>query len=180
VAVRTGATGLRVRGLLDRGLLDRDLLEPLPSRHSSIGADMPAHLSSDVRAVIESGRLAHFTTVAADGRPHTTIVWVGLDGDEIVIGKLFADQKVANIRRDPRVSFSMEADGDQHGMQNHLVVEGTARLTEGGAPELLDDLAQRYIGPGTKFPPMDDPPPGFVIRISPTKVRGMGPWGTQL
>jgi len=141
---------------------------------------MPAQLSPDVRAVIESGRLAHFTTVAADGRPHTTIVWVGLDGDEVVIGKLVADQKVTNIRRDPRVSFSMEADGDQHGMQNHLVIEGTARVTQGGAPELLNDLAQRYIGPGTTFPPMDDPPPGFVIRISPTKVRGMGPWGTQL
>ena len=43
-------------------------------------------LSPEVRAVIESGRLAHFTTIAGDGRPHTTVVWVGLDGDEIVIG----------------------------------------------------------------------------------------------
>jgi hypothetical protein len=57
------------------------------------------------------------------------------------------------------------------------VVEGEARIAEGGAPELLHDLAQRYIGPGTSFPPMPDPPDGFVIRIRPTKVRGMGPWG---
>ena len=63
-------------------------------------------------------------------------------------------------------------------MGNYLVVEGTASLTEGGAPELLSKLAQRYVGPGTKFPPMDDPPPGFVIHIAPTKVRGMGPWGS--
>jgi hypothetical protein len=48
-------------------------------------------------------------------RPHSTIVWVGLDGDEIVIGKLMRDQKVANIERDPRVTFSMEADGEQWG-----------------------------------------------------------------
>jgi hypothetical protein len=44
----------------------------------------------------------------------------------------------------------------------------------------LHDLAQRYIGPGTPFPLMPDPPEGFVIRITPVKVRGMGPWGTVL
>jgi PPOX class probable F420-dependent enzyme len=140
---------------------------------------MPTQLIPEARAVVESGRLAHFTTINADGRPHTTIVWVGLDGDEIVIGKLMPDQKVANIKRDPRVSLSIEADGDQMGMQNYLVVEGTAHITEGGAPGLLHDLAQRYVGTGTTFPPMPDPPDGFIIHVTPTRVRGMGPWGTQ-
>lgn len=130
--------------------------------------------------MVESGRLAHFTTIHLDGRPHTTIVWVGLDGDEIVIGKLYPDQKTTNIGRDPRVSLSIEAEGEQMGMQHYLVVEGTARITEGGAPELLHELAQRYVGPGTVFPPMPDPPPGFIIRVLPTRVRGMGPWGTVL
>ena len=132
------------------------------------------------KAVIESGRLAHLVTVNQDGSPHVTIVWVGLDGDDILIGKLAADRKVANIRRDPRVSLSIEAEGDQYGMQHYLVVEGNAVVEEGGAPQLLHDLAQRYIGPGTAFPPMPNPPEGFVIRITPTKVRGMGPWGTVL
>ncbi|WP_353353661.1 PPOX class F420-dependent oxidoreductase [Intrasporangium sp. DVR] len=133
-------------------------------------------LSTDARAVIESGRLAHFVTVNADGSPHVTIVWVGLDGGDIVIGKLMVDQKVRNIRRDPRVSLSIEAEGSTYGMQHYLVVEGRARVDEGGASELLRELAQRYIGPGTDFPPMPNPPAGFVIRVAPTKVRGMGPW----
>jgi PPOX class probable F420-dependent enzyme len=137
-------------------------------------------LPESARAVIESGRLAHLVTINRDGSPHVTIVWAGLDGDDIVIGKLMADKKVANIGRDPRVSLSVEAAGDQFGMQNYLVVEGTARIQEGGAPALLHDLAQRYIGPGTPFPPMPDPPEGFVIRIAPTKVRGTGPWGTVM
>jgi PPOX class probable F420-dependent enzyme len=137
-------------------------------------------LRDDVRALIDSGRLAHFTTVNADGSPHTTIVWVGTDGDEIVIGKLAVDRKVRNLRHDPRCSFSMEADGDQFGMRNYLVVEGTARVEEGGAPQWLQELAQRYVRPGVTFPPMPDPPDGFLIRISPERVRGMGPWGTQL
>jgi len=135
-------------------------------------------LSEAVRGVIESGRLAHFVTVNPDGSPHVTIVWVGLDGDDLVVGKLAVDRKVRNIRRDERVALSIEAEGGQHGMQNHLVVEGTATVVEGGAPALLHELAQRYIGPGTDFPPMPDPPPGFVIRVTPTKVRGHGPWGS--
>ncbi len=105
---------------------------------------------------------------------------MGLDGDEIVVGKLRPDQKVANISRDPRVSISIEAEGSQYGMQNYLVVEGTAHLSEGGAPELLRQLALRYIGPGAEFPPMPNPPQGLIIRVTPTLVRGMGPWGTQL
>ena len=138
-------------------------------------------IPESARMVIESGKLAHFVTINRDGSPHVTIVWVGLDGGEIVIGKLAEDQKLRNIRRDPRVSLSIEApEGDQWGMKNYLVVEGTARITEGGAPELLHDLAQRYIAPGAIFPPMPDPPPGFIIRVTPRKIRGMGPWGTLL
>jgi PPOX class probable F420-dependent enzyme len=137
-------------------------------------------MPDSARAVIESGRLAHFVTINQDGSPHVTIVWVGMDGDDIVIGKLVRDRKLANIARDPRVSLSVEAEGDQFGMQHHLVVEGTARIEAGGAPQLLHDLAQRYIGPGTPFPPMPDPPDGFIIRVTPTKVRGMGPWGTVM
>lgn len=133
-------------------------------------------LLPEVRAVIESGRLAHFSTVARDGRPHTTIVRVGLDGNDVVIGKLFRDQKLANIARDPRVSLSIEADGDHWGMQHHLIIEGVARVSEGGAPALLGELAQRYVGPGTVFPPNPDPPAGFIIHVTPTRVRGLGPW----
>ncbi len=128
--------------------------------------------------VVNSGRLAHLVTINPDGSPQVTIVWARCDGDEIVVGKLAEDKKTANIRRDNRVSLSIEADGNQYGMTNYLVVEGTATITEGGAPELLHELAQIYVGPGTKFPPMDNPPAGFVIRITPTKIRGMGPWGT--
>lgn len=135
-------------------------------------------MSDEVRMVVEAGRLAHFVTVNADGSPHATIVWTGLEGDEIVIGKLFVDRKVRNIRREPRVSLSIEAEGVTHGMQHHLVIEGTARITEGGAPQLLHALAQRYIAPGADFPPMPDPPDGFIIRVAPTKVRGMGPWAS--
>jgi PPOX class probable F420-dependent enzyme len=133
-------------------------------------------IPDSARAVIESGRLAHLVTVNPDGSPHVTCVWVGLDGDDIVVGKLAVDRKVRNIGRDPRVALSIEGEAVRNGLQDHLVVEGTATVTDGGAPELLHALAQRYVGPGTDFPPMPDPPDGFVIRIAPTRVRGHGPW----
>jgi len=42
-------------------------------------------------------------------------------------------------------------------MTNYVVVHGTARLVEGGAPDLLQQLANVYVGPGVKFPPMENP-----------------------
>ena len=79
--------------------------------------------------------------------------------------------------RDPRIAVSFEAPGkNAYGLDHYLVLRGRARVTEGGAAALLHDLAQRYIGPGTVFPPMPDPPPGFVIRMAVEKVAGVGDW----
>ena len=51
-----------------------------------------------------------------------------------------------------------------------------ARVTEGGAAELLQRLAHVYMGPDVKFPDMENPPPGYVIHITPDKLGGVGPW----
>jgi PPOX class probable F420-dependent enzyme len=137
----------------------------------------PVPIPSDVRAVLESGALAHLATTNADGSPQVTIVWVGIEDDEVVCGSLGARRKLANIERDGRVAVSLETDHtNPMGLREYLVVYGDARITEGGAPELLQRLAETYIGPGVKFPPMDDPPPGFVVRIRPTRYAGVGPW----
>ena len=135
-------------------------------------------LNAEARRVIESGALAHLATINGDGSPQVSVIWVGLDEDELVAGHLDGRQKkLQNIRRDPRVVVSFEAEGSNGiGMRNCLVVHGLARITEGGAPELLSALAQTYVGPGTLFPPMADPPPGFVTHIAVTRVGGNGPW----
>lgn len=133
-------------------------------------------LSEDVRQALTSGRLAHLVTLEPDGSPQVTCVWVGLEGDEIVSGHLGAWRKVQNLRRDPRVVLSMETGGRTNGLDHYLVVHGTARITEGGAPELLQRLAHTYLGPNVRFPPMDNPPPGFVARITAERIGGVGPW----
>lgn len=136
-------------------------------------------LTDEVREALTAGRLGHLVTVNPDGSPQASVVWVGIEDDEIVVGHLMQGRKVRNIARDPRVALTVEAEGaNPVGMTNYLVVQGTARLTEGGAPELLQRLAEVYVGPGVKFPPFDDPPPGNVIRITPTRIGGVGPWAS--
>lgn len=133
-------------------------------------------LTAEVREAIEAGNLAHLVTLNPDGSPQTTIVWVGLEGDEIVAGHLAEHKKVKNIRRDGRVSLSMETGGfDHRGFANYLVIYGTARVTEGGAVDLLQRLNETYA-PGREFPAMPDAPPGLITRISVDRVSGVGPW----
>ena len=130
--------------------------------------------------MLESDRLAHLVTLNPDGSPQVSCVWVGLEGDEIVSGHLGTRQKVRNVERDPRVALSIEAKGtNELGLQEYLVVHGRARIQEGGAPELLQRLARTYIGPDAVFPPMPDPPPGFVLRITVERLGGVGPWAPR-
>ena len=127
--------------------------------------------------MIESDALAHMVTLNPDGSPQVTCVWVGLDDGEIVSAHLGRYQKIKNIERDPRVAISMEGEGlSDRGLRRYLVIRGTARIQEGGGPEVLQRLAHTYIGPDAKYPPMDDPPPGYVIRLTPEKIGGEGPW----
>jgi hypothetical protein len=87
---------------------------------------------------------------------------------------------VRNIRNDSRVALSIETDRrDAMGLNEYLVIHGTARITEGGAAELLQKLAHAYLGPGVRFPPMDNPPPGFITHIRVDRISGVGPWAAQ-
>jgi PPOX class probable F420-dependent enzyme len=136
-----------------------------------------AELPASARQVLESAALAHLVTLNEDGSPHVTCVWVGLDGDEIVCGHVPRLRKIENIMRDPRVALSLEGAGiGDHGLKDYLVIYGTARITEGGAPELLQELAHTYLGPDVDFPPMPNPSPGFITHITIDRVAGAGPW----
>ncbi len=134
-------------------------------------------LPDSARAVLESAGLAHLVTLNPDGSPQVTVVWVGLDGDEIVAAHLPEHRKIRNIRNDSRVALSIETSNRNNiGLTEYLVIYGTARVTEGGAPDLLQDLAHTYLGPDVKFPPMDNPPPGYITHIAVDRVAGVGPW----
>ena len=135
-------------------------------------------LIDPAKELIRSGALGHLVTIGKDGAPQVTCVWVAVEGDDLVTAHLNPDQqKLKNIGRDPRVAVTFEGtEIHDPGLREYLVVRGTAVIEEGGAPELLQELAKVYLGPDVKFPPMDDPPPGVRVRITVEKVGGVGPW----
>src|SRR4051812_48497864 len=117
-------------------------------------------LNSAAVAAVTGGHLAHLVTINPDGSPQLSVVWVGLDGDDIVSGHLGDRQKLRNVRRDPRVVLSMQTGVvNEMGLAEYLVVRGSGRVTEGGAAALLQRLAHVYLGPDVTFPPGRDHPP---------------------
>jgi PPOX class probable F420-dependent enzyme len=123
---------------------------------------------------------ATLVTLNRDGSAQVSLVWVAVhrtaDGaDELVTAHLQEHQKIRNIRRDPRVAVTIVSTDRSEPQAPYLSIRGTARVEEGGAPELLDAIATTIFGPGTGFPP-PDAPPGYLTHITIEKVGGVGPW----
>jgi PPOX class probable F420-dependent enzyme len=136
-----------------------------------------ATLTPEARALLDSDALVHLVTLNPDGSPQVSCVWVGVDGDEIVSGHMQRRQKVRNVERDERVALSVEAPSlNERGLREYLVVHGRARVQEGGAATLLQELAHVYLGPDAVFPPPGFDAPGYVLRITPERLGGVGPW----
>jgi PPOX class probable F420-dependent enzyme len=134
-------------------------------------------IPAEARALLESDALAHLVTLNRDGSPQVSVVWVGLERDELVTAHLVQQQKLRNVARDPRVVVSLEGTvTNDFGLREYLVVHGRARIEEGGAPEHLQRLAYTYLGPDVVFPKMENPPPGWRLRITVDRIGGVGPW----
>lgn len=134
-------------------------------------------LNDAARALIGRGANATLVTLNADGSPQVSVVWVELQGDELVSAHLADYKKLRNMRRDGRVAVTIiGADRGDEFVNPYLAISGTARIVEGGAPEVLqrltENLAPEFVG---QFPPAEAPP-GFLTRITVDKVTGVGPW----
>src|ERR1700749_3575249 len=114
-------------------------------------------LDESARALIGAGADATLATINPDGSPQVSLVWVALqstpDGDELVSAHLSEYQKTRNIRRDPRVVLTIVSKDPPGQQPPYLSITGTARIVEGGAPELLEELAVVMLGSSEHFPP---------------------------
>src|SRR6266404_2077685 len=100
----------------------RERMTGVSRTSGSIEGETPMQIPRTVREVIEKGPLAHLTTLNPNGSPQVTVVWVGIEDEEFVMGHLAMHQKVKNIRRDPRVALrwdllspAQSADRRRHG-----------------------------------------------------------------
>lgn len=134
-------------------------------------------LSAPAEALLGSDAVAHVWTSNADGSPQVSVVWVIVNGDEIVFGCDRGSQKARNLRRDPSILLSVEDDvRNAHGFQHHLVIRGTAAIEEGPNPALMDQLVAKYTGLQQHPLSLRDSSSAVVIRVAIDRVSGVGPW----
>ena len=105
---------------------------------------MSISLSKDAKKLIDRPNFAHLATLMPDGSPHSTPVWVGREGEQLVIGTSDGSLKARNTGRDPRVALSMV---DSENPYEEVQIRG--RVVERRPdPELkiLDRISKKYIG----------------------------------
>lgn len=136
-------------------------------------------LPPELRELIESGPMVHLSTISADGSPQVSVVWAGLDGDDVVSGHMHRTAKVRNVERDPRVVLSFDAPREPGVFLNPYAVLRARATVEpsDGAWDLLDRLAKVYLSPDTTFPAPKGP--GYVLRYSVERITGVGPWASH-
>ncbi|HTW11166.1 MAG TPA: PPOX class F420-dependent oxidoreductase [Solirubrobacteraceae bacterium] len=133
-------------------------------------------LPESLLELVRSGPLAHLTTINADGSPQVTVIWIGLDGDQIISAHMRHNLKIRNIERDPRVALSFAAPHDRDQMRNpYAVLRATATAEPSdGAWDVLNRLAKVYMHPDSEFPQARRP--GYIVRYEVQRISGIGPW----
>lgn len=115
---------------------------------------------------------AHFATLMEEGTPQVTPVWVDYDGEYVLINTARGRRKERNATRDPKVGVSILDPDDPY---RFISIRGeVAEITEEGAIEHIDSLAQRYMG--VEEYPHHDEGEGerVIIKIRPEGVATSG------
>jgi PPOX class probable F420-dependent enzyme len=124
-------------------------------------------LPSDVRALLESPNYVHLSTLRANGSPRSHVVWVGLEGDHILICTSDHTWKAKDMRRDPRVAMSVVDLANPYRMamlQGRVVEE---RPDEGC--RYMDPISIKYTG--EPFPSRGPDRLCFVIAVEHAAAR---------
>lgn len=135
---------------------------------------MPIAFPKPLKTILEDKAYGHVVTLAANGQPRLTMVWMDVDGDEVLFNTAEGRNKIKDLRRDPRVTVSVQ---DPKVPQAYAVFHGKARITEEGARAHIDKLAKRFLGVD-KYP---GPPTEkrLIVRISVDRITGVGPGYTS-
>lgn len=133
-------------------------------------------LPDGLRALIESGPLVHLVTIDPDGSPQVSLVWIGIDGGDLVTAHMAKYRKLRNLERDPRavLSFLGPATPGEL-MRPYASLRARATVTESDdAWNVLNRMIKVYVGPDAEFP--EPRGRGFVVRYAVDRVGGVGAW----
>lgn len=121
--------------------------------------------------LFEKQAFAHLGTLMKDGSPQVTPVWVDYDGKHVRINSAKGRVKDKNMRRDPRVSLSLQ---DPANPYRYLEVRGrVVEITEKGADDHINKLSQKYLG-NPVYPFRQPGEVRVTYIIEPEKVSSMG------
>jgi PPOX class probable F420-dependent enzyme len=121
--------------------------------------------------LFEKRAFANLATLMPDGRPQVTPVWCDFDGNHVIVNSAKGRQKDRNMRRDKRVSLSIL---DPQNPYRYLEIRGTVEeITEEGAFEHIDKMAQKYLGQ-EKYPNLQPGEVRVMYKIKPERTSSMG------
>jgi PPOX class probable F420-dependent enzyme len=105
---------------------------------------MPTTLAAEAKSLIDRPNFAHLATIMPDGSPQSVPVWIGREGDRIVICTGGTSLKAKNTARDPRVAVSVV---DLKNPYEELQIRGRV-VERRQEPELktLDSYSHKYTG----------------------------------
>lgn len=127
-------------------------------------------LNDKHREFFEQPYVGEVTTLRPDGSPHTTVVWVDTDTDEVMFNTAVGRAKERYLRQDPRVSLIVV---DPENAYRWVSVSGKAELTTEGADEQIDRLAKKYLGKD-EYPWRNPEEQRITVRIHPERVEATG------
>lgn len=110
-------------------------------------------------------------TLREDGSPHSTPVWIDTDGEHVIFNTSIGRAKERHLRRDPRVAVTVLPAEDQQ--SGYVSVTGRAELSEEGANDHIDRMAQKYIGQD-KYPYLQPGERRVIVTVTPEKIDSMG------
>ena len=128
---------------------------------------MGIQLSDATIRLVDGRNYAVMATVNPDGSPQTSVVWVGRDGDDLLISTLEGRVKHRNMVRDPRVSVTVIDSADP---ENYAELRGRVSMTPDVGRQLYTQLSWKYEG---KDPAADRPGAvRVVVRMPVDKITG--------
>jgi len=132
---------------------------------------VPALTAAQAAFLRDNPYYAVFTTLRADGSPHTTVVWVEVGDDGTVsVNTPRSSAKRRHVANDPRVSLTVLDPADGY----HWVgVSGNGQVVDEGAEAQIDRLAKKYLGEDT-YPWHNEAEPRVTVRITPTRIEARG------
>ena len=127
----------------------------------------------ELRKLIETGPFVHISTVNPDGSPQVTVIWIGLEGDELVSGHMPALEEAAQHRTGPAGRPVLRGPPlSRRGSEPLPVLNAQPPSSPAPTPGiLLEPATKAYMQPDSEFALPRGP--GYIARYRVERIRGV-------